>query len=147
MVEFDSPPDDMSKKDKTLDASTLSGYCLCSHQDKCVTSITQGTIAKRVTLDASMMKSNEKTFYFTYGWTPYYTSSKVKYVLSLKNVTFLNGKSVTRVKSVSRVVKCFSMSDPFAPRVDLGCPSLRGPSKIHSNENCFQTHEITREKN
>ena len=84
MVEFDSPPDDMSKEDKTLDASTLSGYCLCSHQDKCVTSITQGTIAKRVTLDASMMKSNEKTFYFTYGWTPYYTSSKVKYYLKRK---------------------------------------------------------------
>ena len=47
------------------------------------------------------------------------------------NVSFLNGKSVTRVKSVYRVVKCFSMSDPLAPRVDLGCLSLRGPSKIH----------------
>ena len=35
------------------------------------------------------------------------------------------------MKSVSRVVKCFSMSDPLAPCVDLGCPSLQGPSKIH----------------
>ena len=51
--------------------------------------------------------------------------------LNWKNVTFLNGKSVTRVKSVSRVVKWFSMSDPLAPRVDFGCLSLRGPSKIH----------------
>ena len=41
--------------------------------------------------------------------------SLLKYVY----VPFLHGKSVTRVKSASRVVKCFSMSDPLAPRVDL----------------------------
>ena len=44
---------------------------------------------------------------------------------------FLNSKSVSRVKSVFRGMKCLSMSDPFAPRVDLCCPSLRGPTKIH----------------
>ena len=56
---------------------------------------------------------------------------EVRKIQFFANVSFLNVKSVTRVKSVYRVVKWFSMSDPLAPRVDLGCPSLRGPSKIH----------------
>ena len=48
-----------------------------------------------------------------------------------KNVPFLHGKSFSRVKSFFRAVKCFSMSDPFAPRVVLCCPSLRGLAKGH----------------
>ena len=35
-----------------------------------------------------------------------------------RNVTLLNGKSVSRVKSVFQEVKCFSMRDPVAPRMD-----------------------------
>ena len=34
-----------------------------------------------------------------------------------KNVTFLNGKSVSRMKSFFRAVKCFFLSEPFAPQV------------------------------
>ena len=60
-----------------------------------------------------------------------FCSGKVGVVLLSRNVTFLNGKSVSRVKSFFRAVKCFSMSDPFAPRVGLCCPSLRGLAKGH----------------
>ena len=48
-----------------------------------------------------------------------------------KNVTFLNGKSVSRMKSFFRAVKCFFLSEPFAPQVDLCCPSLRGLARVH----------------
>ena len=46
-------------------------------------------------------------------------------------VTLLNGKSVSRVKSVFQGVKRFSMRDPFAPRMDHSYPSLRGQTMIH----------------
>ena len=47
------------------------------------------------------------------------------------NVTFLNGKSVSRMKSFFRAMKCFFLSEPFAPQVDLCCPSLRGLARVH----------------
>ena len=45
----------------------------------------------------------------------YHPSKKAKKTKKCGNVTFLNGKSVSRVKSFFRAVKCFFMSDPFAP--------------------------------
>ena len=48
-----------------------------------------------------------------------------------ETVTFLNGKSVSRMKSFFRAVKCFFLSEPFAPQVDLCCPSLRGLARVH----------------
>ena len=50
---------------------------------------------------------------------------------NVRNVTLLNGKSVSRVKSVFQGVKRFSMRDPFAPRMDHSYPSLRGQTMIH----------------
>ena len=47
------------------------------------------------------------------------------------NVTFLNGKSVSRMKSFFRAVKWFFLSEPFAPQVDLCCPILRGLARVH----------------
>ena len=39
------------------------------------------------------------------------------------------------MKSFFRAVKCFFLSDPFAPQVDLCCPSLRGVAKVHERCN------------
>ena len=47
-------------------------------------------------------------------------------------VPFLHGKSFSRVKSFFRAVKCFSIRDPFAPRVDLYKPSQARAAKGHS---------------
>ena len=35
------------------------------------------------------------------------------------------------MKSFFRAVKCFFLSEPFAPQVDLCCPSLRGLARVH----------------